>query len=116
MPSTFLVSLWTFNNNIAEQQFNLSQVYLHDNLSELLTQTFITFEMENIPHWGKTNGGTTVAEKRMRACMQLFHTELLQEARKDPDNIHKGNVAICPLTEKDIYPKAWEEKKPNKQT
>ena len=47
--------------------------------------------------------------------MQLFHTVLLQEARKDPDNIHKRNVDSGPLTEKDIYPKAWEEKKPNKQ-
>ena len=56
-----------------------------------------------------------VPEKRMRAYMQLFHTVLLQEARKDPDNIHKGNVDSGPLTEKDIYAKAWEEKKPNKQ-
>ena len=56
-----------------------------------------------------------VPEKRMRAYMQLFHTVLLQEARKDPDNIHKGNVDSDPLTEKDIYPKAWEEEKPNKQ-
>ena len=72
------------NNIIAEWQFNLSQLYLHDNLSELLT-----FEMENIPHLGKTNGSTTVAardvpEKRMRAYMQLFHTVLLQEVRKKP--------------------------------
>ena len=48
-----------------------------------------------------------VPEKRMRAYMQLFHTVLLQEARKDPDNIHKGNVDSGPPTEKDIYPKAW---------
>ena len=57
-----------------------------------------------------------VPEKRMRAYMQLFNTVLLQEARTDADNIHKGNVGSGPLTEKDIYPKAWEEKKPNKQT
>ena len=57
-----------------------------------------------------------VPEKRMRAYMQLFHTVLLQEVRKDPDNIHKENVGSGPLTEKDIYPKAWEEKKPDKQT
>ena len=57
-----------------------------------------------------------VPEKRMRAYMQLFNTVLLQEGRKDADNIHKGNVGSGPLTEKDIYPKAWEEKKPNKQT
>ena len=55
-------------------------------------------------------------EKRMRTYMQLNHTVLLEEARKNPDNIHKGNVDSGPLTEKDIYPKAWEEKKPNKQT
>ena len=42
-----------------------------------------------------------VPEKRMRAYMQLFHTVLLQEVRKDPDNIHKGNVGSGPLTEKD---------------
>ena len=48
--------------------------------------------------------------------MQLFHTVLLQEVRKDPDNIHKGNVESGPPTEKDVYLKAWEEKKPNKQT
>ena len=52
----------------------------------------------------------------MRAYIWLFHTVLLQEVRKNPDNIHKGNVDSNPLTEKDIYPKAWEEKKPNKQT
>ena len=57
-----------------------------------------------------------VPEKRMRGYMQLFHTLVLQEARKDPDNIHKGNVDSGPLTEKDIYPKVWDEKKPNKQT
>ena len=57
-----------------------------------------------------------VPEKRMRAYMQLFHIVLLQEVRKNPDNIHKGNVDSGPLTEKDIHPKAWEEKKPNKQT
>ena len=77
--------------------------------------------MENIPHCGKTIGSTTVdakdvPEKIMRAYMQLFHTVLLQEARKNPDNIHERNVDSGPLTEKDIYPKAWEEKKPNKQT
>ena len=55
-------------------------------------------------------------EKRMRAYMQLFNTVLLQVVRKNPDNIHKGNVDSGPLTEMDIYPKAWEKKKPNKQT
>ena len=44
-----------------------------------------------------------------------FHTVLLQEARKNSDNIHKGYVDSGLLTEKDIYPKAWEENKPNKQ-
>ena len=43
-----------------------------------------------------------VPEKRMSAYMQLFHTVLLQEARKNPDDIHKGNVDSGPLTEKRI--------------
>ena len=47
--------------------------------------------------------------------MQLFNTMLIQEVRKKPDNIHKENVDSCPLTDKDVYPKALEEKKPNKQ-
>ena len=48
------------NNVIAEQLFNLSQVYLHDNLSELSKQAAITF-VENILHSGEINGRTTAA-------------------------------------------------------
>ena len=107
------------NNVIAERQFNLSQLYLHDNLSELSKQASITF-VENILHSGKSNGRTTVAardvhERRMRAYGQLLNTELLQEARKNLKKIQKGNVDRGPLTAKDVYTKAWEEKKPNKQ-
>ena len=43
--------------------------------------------------------------------MQLLNTVLIQEVRKNADNIHKGNVDRSPLTEKDVYPNAWEEKK-----
>ena len=46
------------NNVIAERQFNLSQLYLHDNSSELSKQASITF-VENIIHSGKSNGRTT---------------------------------------------------------
>ena len=46
------------NNVIAERQFNLSQLYLHDNLSELSKQASVTF-VENTIHSGKTNGRTT---------------------------------------------------------
>ncbi|XP_044176005.1 uncharacterized protein LOC122959024 [Acropora millepora] len=41
------------NNVIAEQQFNLSQLYLHDNLSELSKQASIMF-VENILCKGRT--------------------------------------------------------------
>ena len=107
------------NNVIAERQFNVSQLYLHDNLSELSKQASITF-VENILHSGKSNGRTTAAakdihERRMRAYGQLLNTELLQEARKNLEKIQKGNVDSGPLTAKDVYTKAWEEKKPNKQ-
>ena len=50
------------NNVIAERQFNLSQLYLHDNLSELSKQASITF-VENILHSGKSNGRTTAAAR-----------------------------------------------------
>ncbi|KAK2552068.1 hypothetical protein P5673_026812 [Acropora cervicornis] len=56
-----------------------------------------------------------VRERRMRAYGQLLNTELLQEARKNLEKIQKGNVDSGPLTAKDVYTKAWEEKKPNKQ-
>ena len=55
-----------------------------------------------------------VQERRMRAYGQLLNTELLQEARKNLEKIQKGNVNGGPLTAKDVYTKAWEEKKPNK--
>ncbi|XP_015775683.1 PREDICTED: uncharacterized protein LOC107353814 [Acropora digitifera] len=69
---------------------------------------------------GKSNGRTTAAardihERRIRAYGQLLNTELLQEARKNLEKIQKGNVDSGPLTAKDAYTKAWEEKKPNKQ-
>ena len=56
-----------------------------------------------------------IRERRMRAYGQLLNTELLQEARKNLEKIQKGNVDSGPLTAKDVYTKAWEEKKPNKQ-
>ena len=76
--------------------------------------------VENILHSGKSNGKTTAAardlhERRMRAYGQLLNTELLQEARKNLEKIQKGNVDSGPLTPKDVYTKAWEGKKPNKQ-
>lgn len=69
------------NNVIAERQFNLSQLYLHDNLSELSKQASIMF-VENILHRGKSNGRITVAardvhERRMRVYGQLLNTEEL---------------------------------------
>ena len=48
------------NNVIAERQFNLSQLYLNDNMSELSKQASITF-VQNILHNGKTNNRTTEA-------------------------------------------------------
>ena len=94
------------NNVIAEQQFNLSQLYLHDNLSELSKQASMMF-VENILHRGKSNGRITVAardvhERRMRVYGQLLNTALLQEARKNLEKIQKGNVGSGPLTRMSI--------------
>ena len=46
------------NNVLAERHFNLSQLYLNDNRSELSKQASATF-VGNILHSGKTNTRTT---------------------------------------------------------
>ena len=48
------------NNVLTERQFNLSQLYLNDNMSELSKQASVTF-VKNILHSGKTNTRTTNA-------------------------------------------------------
>ena len=70
------------NNVLAERQFNLSQLYLNDNMSELSKQASITF-VENILHSGKTNTRTTEAarevhKERMKECTQMLTTDVLQ--------------------------------------
>lgn len=52
------------NNVLAERQFNLSQLYLNDNMSELSKQASITF-VENILIGGKTNTRTTEAAREV---------------------------------------------------
>ena len=74
------------NNVIAERQFNLSQLYLQNNMSQLSKQASITF-VENILHSGKTNNRTTEAareehEERMKTYANMLTSDLLQEARK----------------------------------
>ena len=99
------------NNVIAERQFNLSQLYLQNNMSELSKQASITF-VENILHSGKNNNRTTEAarevhEERMKAYANMLTSDLLQEARKKLNTIRKCENH-GPLTAKDVYPKAWE--------
>ena len=79
------------NNVIAERQFNLSQLYLQSNMSELSKQASITF-VENILHSGKTNNRTTEAarevhEERMKTYANMLTSDLLQEARKKLNTI-----------------------------
>ena len=107
------------NNVIAERQFNLSQLYLNDNMSELSKQASITF-VQNILHNGKTNNRTTEAarevhEERMKEYTQMLTSDLLQAARKN-FNMIKANNTHRPLTAKDVYPKAWKEKKVKNDT
>ena len=104
------------NNVLAERQFNLSQLYLNDNMSELSKQASITF-VENILHSGKTNTTTTEAasevhEERMKDYTQMLTTDVLQEAGKNLNKIRE-NCTHGPLTAKDVYPRAWVEKKVN---
>ena len=66
------------NNILAERHFNLSQLYLNDNRSELSKQASATF-VGNILHSGKTNTRTTevaleVHEERMKEYAQLLTT------------------------------------------
>ena len=82
------------NNVLAERQFNLSQLYLTDNMSELSKQASITF-VENILHSGKTNTRTTEAarevhEERMKEYTQMLTTDVLQEARKNLNKIREN--------------------------
>ncbi|PFX20877.1 hypothetical protein AWC38_SpisGene25799 [Stylophora pistillata] len=68
-------------NVLPERQFNLSQLYLNDNMTELSKQASITF-VENILHRGKTNTRTTEAarevhEERMKEYAQMLTTDLL---------------------------------------
>ena len=107
------------NNVIAERQFNLSQLYLQNNMSELSKQASITF-VENILHSGKNNNRTTEAareihEERMKAYANMLTSDLLQEARKKLNAIRKCENH-GPLTAKDVYPKAWEARKLNSNT
>ena len=74
------------NNVIAERQFNLSQLYLQNNMSDLSKQTSISF-VENILHSGKNNNRTTEAareiyEERMKAYANMLTSDLMQETRK----------------------------------
>ena len=107
------------NNVITERQFNLSQLYLQSNMSELSKQAPITF-VENILHSGKTNNRTTEAarevhEERMKTYANMLTSDLLQEARKKLNTIRKCENH-WPLTAKDVYPKAWEARKLNSNT
>ena len=107
------------NNVIAERQFNLSQLYLQNNMSELSKQASTTF-VENILHSGKNNNRTTEAarevhEERMKAFANMLTSDLLQEARKKLNTIRKCENH-GPLTAKDVYPKAWEARKLNSNT
>ena len=82
------------NNVLAERQFNLSQLYLNDNMSELSKQASITF-VEDILHSGKTNTRTTEAvrevhEERVKEYAQMLPTNLLQEARKNLNRIREN--------------------------
>ncbi|PFX24329.1 hypothetical protein AWC38_SpisGene11077 [Stylophora pistillata] len=101
---------------LKDWEFNLSQLYLIDNMSELSNQASITF-VENIVHNRKTNTSTTEAasevhKERMKGCTQMLSTDLLQEARKNSKKIRENSTQE-PLTVKDVYPKAWKEKKVN---
>ncbi|PFX11545.1 TNF receptor-associated factor 6, partial [Stylophora pistillata] len=115
MPSTFSVfQIRMFL--LKDWEFNLSQLYLNDNMSELSKQASITF-VENIVHNRKTNTSTTEAasevhKERMKGCTQMLSTDLLQEARKNSKKIRENSTQE-PLTVKDVYPKAWKEKKVN---
>ena len=107
------------NNVIAERQFNLSQLYLQNNMSKLSKQASVTF-VENILHSGKNNNRTTEAareihEERMKAYANMLTSDLLQEARKKLNAIRKCENH-GPLTAKDVYPKAWEARKLNSNT
>ena len=107
------------NNVIAERQFNLSQLYFRENMSELTKQASITF-VENILHSEKTNNRTTEAarevhEERMKAYAHMLTSDLLQEARKNLNTIQTCKTN-GPLTAKDVYPKAWEARKLNSDT
>ena len=107
------------NNVIAERQFNLSQLYFRENMSELTKQASITF-IENTLHSGKTNSRTTEAarevyEERMKAYAHMLTSDLLQEARKNLNTIRTCKTN-GPLTAKDVYPKAWEARKLNSDT
>ena len=104
------------NNVLVERHFNLSQLYLNDIRSELSKQASVTF-VENILHSGKTNTRTTevaceVHEERMKEYAQLLTTDFLQEARENFNKIRE-NSTHGSLTAKDVYPKAWIEKKVN---
>ena len=82
------------NNVLAERQFNLSQLHLNDNKSELSKQATITF-VKDILHSGKTNTRTTKAasevhEERMKEYTQMLTTDILQEARKNLNKIREN--------------------------
>ena len=113
MPSTFSV-------------FQLTMFLLKDSSTFLNCILMITCQsyqnrhqsfVENILHSGKTNTRTTeaaseVQEERMKKYAQMLTTDLLQEARKNLNKIGE-NCTQGPLTAKDVYPKAWVEKKVN---
>ena len=89
------------NNVIAERQFNLSQLYPHDNLSELSKQASVTFVENTI----KTNGRTTetarqIHEQRMKDYGQLLTTELLQRQEKSSTTSEKVVQSVPPIEER----------------
>ena len=73
--------------------------------------------VQNILHNGKTNNRTTeaareVQKERMKEYTQMLTSDVLQAARKNLSfNMIKANNTHRPLTAKDVYPKAWKEKK-----
>ena len=84
------------NHVLAERHFNLSQLYLNDNRSELSKHASVTF-VEKILRSGKTNNRTTevsheVHKERMKENAQLLTTDFLQEARENFNKIRENST------------------------
>ena len=81
------------NNVLAERHFNLSQLYLNDNRSELSKQASATF-VGNILHSGKTNTRTTevaleVREERMKEYAQLLTTTFCKRQERTSTRLER---------------------------